>query len=228
MLRIQETGADPRRAAGRQMSGPSTPSEEEGEAGGSHGPLRLTLLCAPSHPCPSCSTQCSLGIATHSRLIRGQHRHKIWGQPWSLRWLLPWWLSESPVEARGPEWAATESQTSYSNSYKQIHVGKSFWQGRWWEAGGCKSWVSFPQTFPAPLRLYFFSLTLSSSVRISWVKVWEADPSPLLPGGAPWSRFGTCTLSGSVLLGTAPTPRRQSFPISQTGVILYLGGCYES
>lgn len=54
------------------------------------------------HSLPSGPTQCSLGIVTHSRLIRGKLRHKIWGQPQSLGCLLPESLSDSPVEARGP------------------------------------------------------------------------------------------------------------------------------
>lgn len=56
---------------------------------------------------------------------------------------------------------------------------------------------------------------------ISWVRVREADPSPLLPGEqAPGSKSGTCTLTSSVLLGLSPTPWRQSFPICWVGVVL--------
>ena len=150
------------------------------------------------HSLPSGPTQCSLGIVTHSRLIRGKLRHKIWGQPWSLGWLLPESLSDSPVEARGPHWAVTEGQTSYSNLYKQIHVGKSDGSAGEKPVSGKAVTHLLEHPWPAP-PAFPLSCVLFLHI-ISWVRAWEADPFPLLPGEqAPRSKSGTCTLTSSVI-----------------------------
>ena len=221
MWRTQETGADPGRArlVGRQVAEPSTPSE--GEAG-SHVAFEVDIAYVFPLPrsLPSCPTQRSLGIVTCSRLIRGKLRHQIWGQPRSLGWLLP----ESLSTRQWRPWDHTELWLKV-RPHTPTCVSRPMWESLSDRSAGqqlvSEKAVTRFLGHPSPAPPAFLPSCVLFLHISSWVRVWEAEPSLLLPGEqAPGSKSGTCTLTSSVLLGTSPTPWRQSFPTCGVGVVL--------